>query len=125
MKIAHALCLSALTVLFAIPAMADCDYPAKPADPPDGTTATHDQMVTALKATKQYSADMVTYLNCLDQESADQIKALPADHTPDQEQPIKTKRDLKYNAAEQTMEKYVDSFNAALRAFKAKQAQPQ
>lgn len=125
MKIARALCLSALTALVAIPAMADCNYPQKPADPPSGATASHDQMVAAKKVTKQYSDDMVVYLNCLDQEAADQIKALPADHTPDQEQPIKTKRDLKYSAAEQTMEKYVDSFNTELRAFLAKQAKPQ
>jgi hypothetical protein len=124
MKIARALCLMVLTLSFAIPAMADCAYPSKPADPPSGTTATHDQMVAAKQTTTKYSDDMKIYLNCLDAEADSQITALGANAKPEQVDPIKNKRDLKYSAAEQTMQKYVDSFNAELRAYKTAQAQP-
>lgn len=124
MKVAHAVCLMALTLSFALPVMADCAYPKRPDDPPSGNTATRDQMIAAKKVTTQYSADMVVYLKCLDDEADAQIAELGADHKPEQEEPIKNKRDLKYSAAEETMQKYVDAFNAELRTFKAKQAQP-
>ncbi len=124
MKIARALCLMILTLSFAIPAMADCVYPQKPADPPSGTTATRDQMIAAKQVTTKYSDDMKVYLNCLDAEADSQIAALGTAAKPEQVDPIKNKRDLKYSAAEGTMQKYVDSFNAELRAYKAAQAQP-
>ncbi len=124
MKVTRALCLMVLTLSFAIPVLADCTYPKKPADPPVGATATRDQMIAAKQVTTQYSDDVKSYLNCLDAEAASQITALGADAKPEQIEPIKNKRDLKYSAAEETMQKYVDSFNAELRAYKAAQSQP-
>src|SRR5690349_11980361 len=124
MKLVHTLCLTALSLLLTTPVLADCNYPRVPADPPSGSTATKEEMIAAKKVTTQYSADMVEYLKCLDGEAEDGIAALGADHKPEQEDPIKNKRDLKYDAAEKTMQKYVDSFNTELRAYKAKQAQP-
>ena len=124
MKNARALCLMILTLSFAIPAMADCVYPQKPADPPSGATSTRDEMIAAKHLTTKYSEDMKTYLDCLDAEADSQIAALGADAKPEQIDPIKNKRDLKYSAAEETMQRYVDSFNVELRAYKAAQAQP-
>jgi len=123
MKLARTVCLSVASMIFALPVLADCSYPAQPADPPSGSTATKDQMIAAKKLTTQYSTDIVEYLNCLDGEAQAAIAALGPNHKPEQEDPIKNKRDLKYGAAESTMQKYVDSFNAELRAYKAKQAQ--
>jgi len=123
MKAASSLCLMALTFSLALPAMADCAYPKLPADPPSGATATKDEMIAAKKVTTQYSSDMVEYLKCLDAEADAAIAALGPDHKPEQEEPIKNKRDLKYDAAEKTMQKYVDTFNSELRAYKAKPAQ--
>ena len=124
MKAASSVCLMALTLSLALPALADCVYPKTPADPPSGATATKEEMIAAKKVTTQYSSEMVEYLKCLDGEADAAIAALGPDHKPEQEEPIKNKRDLKYSAAEETMQKYVDAFNAELRAFKAKQAQP-
>ena len=123
MKLVHACCLTALSLMFALPVLADCNYPKLPPDPPKGDSATRDEMIAAKKVTTQYSADMVDYLKCLDGEADAAIAALGADHKPEQEEPIKNKRDLKYSAAETTMQKYVDGFNAELRAYKAKQTQ--
>ncbi|HEX2585042.1 MAG TPA: hypothetical protein VHL14_07915 [Steroidobacteraceae bacterium] len=123
MKVALSACLMALSVSFAVSAMADCPYPKMPADPPSGATATKEEMIAAKKVTTQYSNDMLEYLKCLDDEANSAVAALGADHKPEQEEPIKNKRDLKYDAAEKTMQKYVDSFNSELRAYKAKQAQ--
>jgi len=123
MKAVLSACLMALSVSFAASAMADCAYPKLPADPPSGTTASKEEMIAAKKVTTQYSNDVVVYLKCLDDEASAAIAALSADHKPEQEEPIKNKRDLKYDAAEKTMQKYVDSFNSELRAYKAKQAQ--
>jgi len=112
----------ALTAFLALPVMADCTYPKLPGDPPSGASATKEEMIAAKKVTTQYSSDMVEYLKCLDGEADAAIAALGPDHKPEQEEPIKNKRDLKYDAAEKTMQKYVDSFNAELRAYKAKDA---
>jgi hypothetical protein len=119
MKLARALCFAALTLGFVVPAMADCMYPKTPADPPSGATSTLDQMKAAKSLTNKYAEEMKTYLNCLDSEADAAIAALGPDHKPDQEEPIKNKRDLKYDAAEKTMLKYTDAMNAEIRAYKA------
>jgi hypothetical protein len=123
MKAAFSACLMALSFSLALPAMADCAYPKLPADPPSGAAATKEEMIAAKRITTQYSNDMLEYLKCLDDEANAAVAALGPNHKPDEEEPIKNKRDLKYDAAEKTMQKYVDSFNSELRAYKAKQAQ--
>ena len=124
MKFARALCLMALTLTVALPVMADCVYPKKPDDPPSGATASKDQMLAAKGVTTKYAEDMKTYLSCLDDDANAQIAALGQSAKPEVLEQIKNKRDLKYTAAEDTMLKYADAFNAELRAYKAKQTQP-
>lgn len=123
MKFARTLCFAALTIGFAMPVMADCVYPKTPPDPPSGATSTLDEMKAAKAVTNKYAQEMTTYLNCLDSEAEAAITALGANHKPEQEEPIKNKRDLKYDAAEKTMLKYTDAMNAEIRAYKT--AHPQ
>ncbi|MES1196885.1 MAG: hypothetical protein ABUL58_08070 [Steroidobacter sp.] len=117
MKLARAVCFAALTLGFAIPAMADCAYPKTPPDPPSGSTASKEEMIAANKATKQYNNDVDVYLKCLDDEALAAINALGADHKPEQEEPIKNKLDLKFDAADKARTKYVDAMNAEIRAY--------
>jgi len=124
MKFARAVCLMALTLTIALPVMADCVYPKKPDDPPSGATATLEQMKAAKGVTTKYAEDMKAYLTCLDDDANAQIAALGQSAKPEVLEQIKNKRDLKYSAAEEIMLKYADGFNAEIRAYKAKQAQP-
>src|SRR6202012_4468464 len=63
--------LAALAVAYAasLPAYADCDLPPAPSKIPDGTTASQQEMVTAMQTLKEYSADVDTYLKCLEFEA--------------------------------------------------------
>lgn len=101
-------------------ALADCVYPKTPADPPVGKNASQDDMLAAMKLTKQYDADVKAYLGCLDTETEAQISNLGADAKPEQIQQVKKKQNLKHNAAVDDLQKYVDAFNVQLRAFKTK-----
>ena len=121
MKFVKTFCLAAaLSLSCAIPAMADCTYPKKPSDPPNGAKATQEEMVAAMKATKQYDADVKAYLACLDTETDSLISALGSDAKPEQIQQVKSKQNLKHNAAIDDLQKYADGFNTQLRAYKAK-----
>src|SRR5271168_4680886 len=46
-------------------AHADCTYPRAPDAPPDGNTATKDQMVAAKHDFDRYNGEMNSYLDCL------------------------------------------------------------
>src|SRR5580693_10774881 len=58
-----------LTLAFAlgaaVHAQADCIYPKAPDTPPDGNTATRDQMIAAKHDFDRYNGEMNTYLDCL------------------------------------------------------------
>lgn len=121
MKLAKNFCLAlALSLTCAVPVLADCVYPKKPSDPPNGSKATQEEMVAAMKTTKQYDADVKTYLACLDTETDSLISALGGDAKPEAIQQVKNKQNLKHNAAIDDLQKYADAFNVQLRAFKAK-----
>ncbi len=47
-------------------AITDCHLPAEPAAPPDGTSATRDQMLAAQRAMKAYDAATTAYTVCVD-----------------------------------------------------------
>lgn len=121
MKFAKTFCLAAaLSLSGAGLAMADCAYPKKPSDPPNGAKATQEEMVAAMKVTKQYDADVKSYLSCLDGETDSLLKGLGTDAKPEAIQQVKSKQDLKHNAAVEDLQKYADAFNVQLRAFKGK-----
>src|SRR5271155_2005153 len=58
-----------LTLVFALGtaahAQATCTYPRAPDAPPDGATATKDQMIAAKHNFDQYNGEMNAYLDCI------------------------------------------------------------
>src|ERR1700749_4143277 len=51
------------------PAYADCVLPPAPSKIPDGSTASEQEMLTAMQTLKEYNADVDTYMKCLDFEA--------------------------------------------------------
>jgi opacity protein-like surface antigen len=122
MKLAKNFCLAAVLSLgCAAAAMAaDCASPKKPANPPSGKTATQEEMIAAMKASKQFDADVKAYQACLNTETEAMIAALGDKATPDDIERVKSKQDKKANEAYEDATKVADAFNVQLRAFKAK-----
>ncbi len=110
---------------FAAHARADCSYPKSPDAPPDGSTATKDQMVAAAKAFKTYNSDMNAYLDCLQLEIDAAAPKDPSKLTKDEQAKVKQQQILltqKHNAAVDELQAIVGRFNEQLRIYKAKQA---
>lgn len=120
MTILKALTVTAVGMWCIAPAFADCAYPKKPSDPPDGAKATKEQMLEAQRATKQFNVDVETYLTCLTQETETLVSELGPDAKPEQIQKVKSKQAMKHNAAVDDLQQHADAFNKSLRAFKAK-----
>src|ERR1035438_8978123 len=55
----------ALALCTAAHAQATCTYPKAPEAPPDGNTATRDQMIAAKHDFDRYNTEMNSYLDCL------------------------------------------------------------
>jgi hypothetical protein len=111
---------------FAAHAQASCSYPQSPAAPPDGNTATREEMVAAKHDFDRYNGEMNAYLDCLNLE----MDAAPKDKTKltadeqkkaDQEAKILVQR---HNAAVDELTAVVGRFNEQLKLFKAKQPKP-
>src|SRR5689334_2733532 len=120
MNISRMLGATVLGALCVTTAFADCAYPKKPKDPPNGLKASQDDMMAAQKVVKQFNGDVESYLTCLDTETEALLSSLPPDTKPEKIQQIKGKQAKKHNAAVEDMQKYADAFNKQLRAFKAK-----
>ena len=101
--------LAALAVAYAasVPAYADCMLPPAPSKIPDGTTASEQEMVTAMQTLKQYNGDVDTYLKCLEFEAK-------------QNRLSKTDEERRHNEAVDQMTKIASKFNEQVRTFKAK-----
>ena len=101
--------LAALAVAYAasVPAYADCVLPPAPSKIPDGSTATEQEMVTAMQTLKQYNGDVDTYLKCLEFEAK-------------QNRLSKSDEEHKHNDAVEQMTKIAGKFNEQVRTFKAK-----
>jgi hypothetical protein len=120
-----------LTLAFALSAAAhaqsNCTYPATPAAPPDGATATLEQMKAAAKDYGRYNGEMNVYLDCL-KAAAD--AATPKDRSklsPDENKKVDEKLkfiDQKNNAAVDELQATVGRFNEQLKIFKAKAQKP-
>jgi hypothetical protein len=108
---------------FAAHAQAACSYPKAPEAPPDGNTATKDQMVAAAQDFKRYNNEMNAYLDCLQLEINTSAPADPSKLSSDdkkkaaQQQAILTQ---KHNAAVDELQAVVGHFNEQLRIYKAK-----
>jgi len=107
-------------------AQATCIYPQAPAPPPDGATATKDQMVEAAHDFKRYNGEMNAYLDCIklerDAVTPKDPKKLTADERKAAEEQEKI-LDQKNNAAVDELTAAVGHFNEQLKIFKARPPQ--
>ncbi len=108
---------------FAAHSQADCTYPRAPDAPPDGATASKDQMIAAKTDFTRYNTEMNAYLECIklemDAATPKDPKKLSADEkkkTEDQQKILVQKN----NAAVDELQANVGRFNDQLKAFKAK-----
>jgi hypothetical protein len=80
---------------------------------PDGNTASMEEMVAGQKAVKEFIAEGTAYQGCLDAEEA----AAGEDEAPE----AKAARLAHYNSVATEQEAVAAEFNAAIKAFKARQ----
>src|SRR3981189_2928899 len=77
-----------LTLVFALAssvhAQATCTYPRAPDAPPDGNTATKDQMITAKHDFDRYNTEMNAYLDCIKLEMDAATPKDPSKLSPDE-----------------------------------------
>lgn len=97
----------ALAYAASLPAHADCVLPPPPSKIPDGSTATQQEMVTAMNTLKEYNGDVETYNKCLEFEAK-------------QNHMSKADEERMHNAAVDTLQKIATKFNEQVRTFKAK-----
>jgi len=91
---------------------ADCVRPS-PSPIPDGTTATEQEMVAAMKAFKQYDALASAYVKCLEAETAAQIARSSGER-----QLLKQKQMSYHNAAIDELQAAAGRFNKQVRIYK-------
>jgi len=116
-----------LTLVFAlgtaVSAQADCTYPRAPEAPPDGNTATKDQMISAKHDFDRYNGEMNSYLDCLKLEIDAAAPKDPTKLTPDEKKKAEAQQKIlvqKNNAAVDELQAVVGRFNEQLKIFKAK-----
>jgi hypothetical protein len=116
-----------LTLAFAlgaaVNAQADCVYPKSPDTPPDGNTATRDQMIAAKHDFDRYNGEMNTYLDCLKLETDAATPKDPAKLTADEKKKAVEQQKIlaqKNNAAVDELQANVGKFNEQLKIFKAR-----
>src|SRR5277367_339547 len=105
-------------------AQATCSYPRSPDAPPDGSTATKEQMVAAAQDFKRYNGEMNSYLDCLKLEMDAATPKDPKKLSPDEKKKAADQQKIlaqKNDAAVDELQAVVGRFNEQLRIFKAKQ----
>src|SRR3982074_1337695 len=117
-----------LTLVFALGsgahAQSPCAYPRSPDTPPDGNTATKDQMIAAKHDFDRYNGEMNSYLDCLNIEMDAATPKDPQKLTPDEKKKPDDQQKVlvqKNNAAVDELQAVVGRFNEQLKVFKAKQ----
>jgi hypothetical protein len=120
--------LISLTLAFAlgaaVDARAECVYPKAPDAPPDGNTATRDQMIAAKHDFDRYNGEMNTYLDCLKLETDTATPKDPSKLTADEKKQAAEQQKIlaqKNNAAVDELQAVVGRFNEQLKIFKARQ----
>ena len=102
-------------------AQADCTYPRAPDAPPDGNTATKDQMIAAKHDFDRYNGEMNSYLDCLKLEMDAAAPKDPKKPTADEKKQAAILVQ-KNNAAVDELQAVVGRFNEQLKIYKAKAA---
>jgi hypothetical protein len=104
-------------------ARADCSYPRSPDAPPDGNTATKEQMIAAKHDFDRYNTEMNAYLDCLNQQIKDTTPKDVSKLSPDEKKKVDEQQKIlvqKNNAAVDELQANVGRFNEQLKIFKAK-----
>jgi hypothetical protein len=112
-----------ITAGLAAHAQADCVYPKSPDAPPDGATATKEQMVAASQDFKRYNADMNAYLECIKLEMDTAQPKDPSKLSADEKKKAAEQHNMlaqKNNAAVDELQAVVGRFNEQLKIYKAK-----
>jgi hypothetical protein len=112
-----------ITAALAAHAQADCVYPKSPDAPPDGATATKEQMVAASQDFKRYNADMNAYLECIKLEMDTAQPKDPSKLSADEKKKAAAQHNMlaqKNNAAVDELQAVVGRFNEQLKIYKAK-----
>jgi hypothetical protein len=103
--------LAALVIAWSVSGMAhadeECRLPPPPSKIPDGNTASKEEMVTVTTTLKEYNADVMTYLNCLEF----QLK---------QQHLTAAQEKQQHNDAVDVLTRVADKINAQIRAFNKK-----
>ena len=95
----------------------DCTAPPSPT-PPDGATASMEQMLAGQKAVKAFQAANTAYRSCLDPlVTAAEVAAAGDSPGPDLKATLKQLTD-DYNASVSAEEEVANQFNVALREYK-------
>ncbi len=117
-----------LTLVFALGsaayAQAACVYPASPETPPDGATATKEQMIAAKHDFDRYNSEMNAYLECIKLEMDTAAPKDPSKLTADEKKKADDQQKIlvqKNNAAVDELQAVVGRFNEQIKIFKAKQ----
>jgi hypothetical protein len=121
-----------LTLIFALGSaahsQASCTYPRSPDAPPDGATATKDQMITAKHDFDRYNSEMNAYLDCIKLEMDSAVPKDTSKLSPDEKKKADEHEKVlvaKNNAAVDELQTNVGRFNEQLKIWKAKNAKPQ
>jgi hypothetical protein len=97
----------ALLAGIALPAHADCLLPPPPSKIPNGSTASQQEMVTAMETLKEYNGDVTVYLKCLEFEAKENRLSTSV-------------RDLRHDSAVVKLQEVAEKFNEQVRLFKSK-----
>ena len=101
------LAVATAAYLVSFAAHADCVLPPAPSKIPDGSSASEQEMITAMQTLKEYNADVDTYLKCLEFETT-QTRLSAGD------------QEKLHNTAVDTLQKVASKFNEQVRTFKSK-----
>ncbi len=112
--------LTMIAALATSTAFADCAVPDSKLNIPNGSKATKDEMITAMRAVKAYDASVKTYTDCVKTEQDAAIVAGGDKMTQEERDKVVSKFVEKQNEQIDKAQKVADKFNAELRAYKAK-----
>jgi hypothetical protein len=112
--------LAVVAALGAAPLYAACPYPQAPAQLPNGSTATKEEMIEGQKAVKQYDKDINQYLTCLDGDFQAALTKGAETLTPEQKQEMQQVQTQKHNAAVDELEALAARFNEQVKVYKAR-----
>ena len=122
MKPAALFLLTAISILsLSTPVFADeCVMPEQPSPPPSGAKATQEEMVSAMRASRQFDAAVKVYQTCIDAETEKMIAQLGDKASETDINRVRERQNNKVRDAGAAAVKAADAFNVELRAFKAK-----